>query len=293
MFKAGARVLNNRRTEFLVFSWEMESSYLVDRYISMETGLSSRHLTQASKILPKQALEKVKRAYEEAGKLPVRYQQMSTNIDTVREIYLRFCDEVYEKSKIEGIDIIPVGIIDFINIAQFDSKGGSGGLRTYGIADFMMGLKSLCNETGGCFMPLAQIGRASDSKEYPERADFSDSQSVENNSDNLIAIHRPEYLNMMMVRDPKTGEDLSATNKLLVRVLKGRDFGIGDFLINCDIKKYRFWSMEHEFDYEYWNLYSDEKFWRTHFDIDSLEKELIAYDRNLRQESRTIEIPFS
>jgi replicative DNA helicase len=274
MFKAGNRVLNNRRAEFLVFSWEMGASYLMDRYISMETGLSSRLLTQASKALDKNTLNIIKKAYQEAENLPVTYQQMSTNIDTVSEIFREFCDNCAEKSKIEGVDIIPVGVIDFINIAQFDSKSGSGGLRTYGIADFMVGLKNLCNETGGCFLPLAQIGRAADSKDLPERADFSDSQSVENNSDNMIAIFRPEYLNISLIRDPESGEDVNANGKMLIRTLKGRDFGIGDKLINCDIKKYRFWSMNMEYDFPYWDLYSDENFWKKLFNLDEAKKEI-------------------
>ncbi|KKL11045.1 hypothetical protein LCGC14_2549720, partial [marine sediment metagenome] len=49
----------------------------------------------------------------------------------------------------------------------------------------------------------------------------------------------------------------------------------GDILINCDIKYYRFWDIDHDsWDYEYWNLYSDEKFWMDHFfSGDEMKKE--------------------
>lgn len=284
MLKGAARVLNGRRAEFCMFSWEMEASLMVDRYISMETGLSSRFLTQGAKLLPDKVIDKIKGAYTNAKNLPISYQQHSTNISAVRKIFLEFVEETKKKAKLEGVDIIPVGIIDFIGMAQYEGQG----LRTYGIGDFMSQIKQLCNETGACFLIIAQINRSVDSKEYPDRADFSDSQSIENNSDNLIAIHRPEYVGADTIKDPKSGDMLDAKNKMMFRVLKGRDFGIGDFVSSCEIKNYRFWNLNHEFDFEYWNLYNDEQFWKAHFDLEKLERELILKDIDNEEKARQI-----
>lgn len=263
IFEAGARVMNGRRVEFCFFTWEMESSYLVDRYITYKTGISGRMLTQGAKLLDPTQQALIKDAYEEALTLPIQYQEMSIDIEKVKRIFTEFCEKVRKKSEEEGIEIIPVGIIDFIGMAKFESAG----LRTYGIGDFMSGLKSLCNSTGGAFMVIAQINRSADDRDVPQRSDLSDSQSIENNSDNLIIIHRPEYNNILSIKNPSTGEEEDARNKMLFRVCKGRDFGTGDMLLGCEMNKYRFWNLEFGYESKYWENYSDQEFWKKQFNL--------------------------
>lgn len=263
MFRAGSRVLNGKRAEFLFFSWEMESSLLVDRHICNYTGLTMKHLNQGAKLLGDKNLSLVKEAYREANKLPVCYQQHSTDIKVVKSLILDFKERCTEKEQIEGVAIQPVIVVDYIGMAQFEGSG----LRTYGIGDFMNGLKQVLNETGASALVLAQINRSSDEKDMPDRSDFADSQSIENASDNLILLHRPEYNNIATVKDPDTDQEVSSRGKMLVRVLKGRDYGTGDKLINCAVQHFRFWDVEHEFDYPYWELYSQEEFWLNHFGL--------------------------
>ena len=142
------------------------------------------------------------------------------------------------------------------------------GLRTYGISDFMNGCKRLANETSSAFCIFAQINRSADDKDMPERNDFADSQSIEMASDNLILLHRPEYNNIRIIQDPDTGATVDSTNKMLVRVLKSRDFGTGDKLINCDIKFDRFWDILHDdWNYPYYKLYSDKNFWMKELNL--------------------------
>lgn len=268
MFDAGARVLNNRRAEFLVFSWEMESSFLVDRHICYKTGLSLKMLNQGAKLLGEKTMGRVKEAYSQAKSLPVTYHQHSTNIKTVRAVSLEFVEECKKKSKIEGITVQPVIAIDYIGMAQFEGSG----LRTYGIAEFMNGMKQLANDTGASVLILAQINRGADSKEVPERSDLSDSQSIEMASDNLVLLHRPEYNNIPTIPDPETGTDIDSAGKILIRVVKGRDYGTGDSLMNCDIKSFRFWDRYHEPDYDYFKLYNSKEFWLSHFQLSDISQ---------------------
>lgn len=263
MFDAGNRVLNGRRAEFLFFSWEMESSYLVDRHICYKTGLTLRMLNQGAKLLSEKTLEKVKSAYSDAKSLPVTYQQNSLNIKTVRAVALEFIKECEEKSKVEGVTIQPVIVIDYIGLALFEGAG----LRTYGIADFMNGVKQLVNDTGASALVLAQINRGADEKDIPDRSDFSDSQSIEQASDNLVLLHRPEYNRIETILDPVSRIEIDSTNKMLVRVLKGRDYGTGDSLIECSIKNFQFWDRDHEPNFNYWELYSQRDFWLNHFGL--------------------------
>jgi replicative DNA helicase len=263
MFDAATRITNGRRVEFLFFTWEMESSYLVDRQVCYRLGLTNHMLTQGAKLFGDATWEKVKATYREVEKLPVTYQEMSTNINTVSAITYEFVKQCSEKEKVEGVKIQPVVIIDYIGMAQFEGSG----LRTYGIGDFINGCKKLANVTGAAFCIFAQINRGADEKDVPARGDISDSQAIEMASDNLVLLHRPEYNNISTITDPETGEQIESKNKMLIRVVKGRDFGTGDALVQCDIKYYRFWDMTHNFDTKYWELYNSKDFWLKHFNL--------------------------
>ena len=113
----------------------------------------------------------------------------------------------------------------------------------------------------------SQINRSSDEKDIPSRSDFSDSQSIENAADNLILLHRPEYNNIATIYNPETGEQEDSRGKMLLRVLKCRDFGTGDKLIGCDIKHFRFYDLNMEHGYHYWDMYSDPQFWKSYFKL--------------------------
>ena len=272
IFKGGARVLNNRRAEFLFFTWEMGPSYMVDRHISSEVGITLRMLNQGAKLLEETLYSRVQEAYKSARRLPVTYQEFSTNIDTVKAIGYEFVETCKKKSEIEGVHIQPVIVIDFVGMAQFEGDG----LRTYGIAGFMNGIKQFCNVTGASALILAQINRTADNKAAPDRSDFSDSQSIETASDNLVIIHRPEYNGIKTMFDPVMEQEIPSDNKMLVRVLKGRDYGTGDFVIESDVKHFRFHDVNHSWDFPYWELYSDEEFWLKHFGLKKMTEQLTS-----------------
>jgi len=241
----------------------MDSSYLVDRHISNRVGITNKELTQAAKLMGEKTLQKVNDAYQEAKSLNVTYHQSSTDINEVKRIVIKFVEECNRKSDIEGIRVQPIIVLDYLGMAKFDG----GGLRTYGIGDFVNGMKQLINKTGASACLFSQINRSADEKDIPSRADFSDSQSIENASDNLILIHRPEYNRIATVYDPDLGEEVDSTNKMLLRVFKCRDFGTGDKLIGCDIKYYRFYDLGMEYGYEYWNDYNDKEFWKQQLNL--------------------------
>lgn len=263
MFDAGARVLNGRRAEFLFFSWEMGASYIVDRHICNKAGITLRMLNQGAKLLDGKLLDQLKVYFNEARKLPVTYQQMSLNIETLKAIAYEFVEECERRSAVEGVDIQPVIVVDYVGMAQFEAMG----LRTYGIGDFMNGFKQFCNVTGASGLIFAQINRSADDKQVPDKSDLSDSQAIEMASDSLVIVHRPEYNGEKFLWDPKEEKEISSENKMLVRVVKGRDYGIGDFVIESDMKYFRFHDKAHTHDFKYWELYSDKNFWLDHFGL--------------------------
>lgn len=273
MFEASLRQKGNlSRVEYLLFSWELDPSIVTDRAICSRVGLTLRQLNQGAKLLSQETMRTVKSAYSVVSKFPVVYQTHSIDINHIRRIATEFVAVCAEKSKIAGYHIQPVICIDYLNMAQFEVAG----LRTYGIADFMNGLKQFCNETRAAAVVFAQLSRDTDkANKIPDRADFSDSAAIENASDNLIVMWRPEYHNVAKVYDPDINEEIESRGKLLVRVLKGRDYGTGDFLINCDMKHFRFWDQMHSFDEDYWERYRNPEFWQAEFKTNTQQLNLM------------------
>lgn len=268
MFDATLRgKADGSRLEYLFFTWELDPSIVIDRSICSKVGLTLRQLNQGAKLLSEKTMAQIKGAYDTARLYPITYHTYSTSIKEVREVSLEFIGRCREKSRVEGVYVHPVICIDYLNMAQFDDE-----LRTYGIADFMNGIKQLCNQEQASAIIFAQLKRETDkAKAIPDRADFSDSAAIENAADNLVVIYRPEYHGIDSVVNPETGEEVPSRGKMLVRVLKGRDYGIGDFLINCDIKHFRFWDTNQEWSHHYWADYQKEEFWIKEF---GLKKEL-------------------
>jgi replicative DNA helicase len=263
MFQAGRRVEAGKRAEYIFFSWETEASYIIDRHVCNEVGITLRHLTQGAKLLGPSTLKLVDDGYSNAKSLPVRYHMNSTDIDDVSKIYKSFSEECKEKSQEEGIHVVPVLVVDYIGLAQYNKNS----IRSYDVADFVNGVKKLVNSERGAACLLAQIKRSSDSKELPDRSDLSDSQSIEQAADNMIILHRPEYNQIPSIKDPDTEELISSTNKAIFRVLKARDGKTGDVIVGCDIKYFRFYDLKHNFDTQYWNSYRERSFWIKEFGL--------------------------
>lgn len=266
MFEASVRRKSDAsRLEYLFFTWETDPSIIIDRVICARAGLTTRQLNQGAKLLSEKTMATIKSAYELASKFPITYHPYSIDIHEVISVSNDFVKKCKEKEEIEGNKIHPVIVIDYLNMAQFENAG----LRTYGISEFMNGIKKFCNQTKASAIVLTQINRDTDKQNrIPERADFADSSSIENAADNLIALYRPEYHQVKTILNPETGLEVDSDGKLLIRVLKGRDYGTGDFLINCDIKHYRFWDLNQEYhDYPYHEKYKDPAFWKKEFDV--------------------------
>lgn len=258
MIAALGNVVDGRRSEMLMYSWEMSADTMVDRYICYETGLKLNELRYA-RVLPELLRERVRKAYSKAQSFPVKFHHQTSDIDTVLKVNQEFLDDVKKKEMVEGVKIQPVIAIDYIGMSLGNAKYGN---RTYDLGNFMQKLKQYCNETGMNVFNLAQINRTADIKEYPDVADLSDSQFIEQNSDTVIIGHRPEYYRKEVMKDPDGGE-IPAANKMLWRVVKNREGEVKDYLVNCDIARFRFWSRDMEFGQDYTKLYKDEQFWKN------------------------------
>lgn len=263
MFEKGSRNVGGKRAEFLFCTWEMHPSYLIDRHIAYNTGLTLRRLGQGAKLLTPQEKEMVRKAYATVSNLHVNYQYMSLSISDLQSVFYDFVKKCREIGKVEGNEVLPVVVIDYIGLAIFENAG----LRTYGIGDFLRSCKQMANNEGASFVVFAQINRGADDKDIPSKNELSDSQSIENTSDNLILLHRPEYNGKPTLYDPDLDMEVSSEGKTVFRVWKSRQYGTGDVVARCDIPRFRFWSQQHTWDYDYSELYSKEEFWKEKFNL--------------------------
>lgn len=262
MFKSSERVVSGKVPAYIFFTWEMAAKEVVGRYVSSTVGLDWRRIYQIPWVLSSSQKEAITDAYTKAKTLPIVYQEMSTNINQVWDMCGEFSEICKKKSEATGVEHVPVAVIDYVGMAKFD---GSKDLRTYRIADFMNNSKSMSKQLGQHTIVLAQINRSSDDKplKMPDRADLSDSQSIEQASDNLIILHRPEYIGVPYIEIE--GEEVSSKDKVIFRYLKGRNTGTGDRILNCEARHSRFWSIDHEYGFEYWKMYEDINFWKQAF----------------------------
>lgn len=252
----------DKKPEFLVFTWEMEASRLTDRLISMKTGLSSTQLMLGAKLLTDSDNENIEKAIEQINQIPVYYQQHSLNSEKLVTLFEEFVDACNEATKEDGIERQPIGIIDYVGLADLTSTGN--GLRTNAIGDMYRDLKQCANRTGGHWLIYAQLDKsARGSLGYPVLDNLAESQNIERSSDNIILIYRAEQDGKATIMDPSTGEEQNSQGKMLFRVVKCRLFGISDFVAGCDISRNKFWDIDYGPDVEYWKYYEQEDFWRA------------------------------
>jgi replicative DNA helicase len=258
--KAAGEVVNGRRAEILCNSWELSSDFLIDRAVCYEVGITLSQLRYPS-TLNKETKEAIESAYERVAKWPIHYHHKSSSIEECKRVMDNFLKEIRRKESMEGVKIQPVMALDFIGRIKDSSQYR--GSKTYSIEHFMMELKQYNNETGFCSYILAQILRSADSKEFPELEDIKDSSAIEENSDNLIIAHRPEYYGKETIKNPRTGEVMPSRNRILKRIVKCRESFPQDVVDHVDMKYFRFWADGFSWDYDYNELYSNEDFWKN------------------------------
>lgn len=263
LYRSG-KLKNGKRSEFLVLSWEMQDTDYINRLVALDSGIPNKLMLQGAKLLTAEQKVLIDESFARIRELPIRYEIASCNSKTVLKMVDDFIQECEEKSQKEGIYVQPVVAIDHIGLAQFEKEG----LRTYAIGEFILKMKQKANNTGCSFIILNQINRSADqTKSTPTVADLSDSQSVEQTSDALIILHRPEHYGIETLYDPVAGEEVSSKGRTIIRLGKNRMGNVGDIVCYSDMRLARYWHPNHEWEYDYNQLYTQEDFWRKIFKL--------------------------
>lgn len=129
--------------------------------------------------------------------------------------------------------------IDYIQIADIDTKTGNN--RATAISEFMTQLKAIAMELQIPVVILSQVDRASEKGEgkigRPKLSDLKDSAGIEEKSDVVILITRPE---VVLGSDGTDAEGRSVKGIMYIDVVKNKMGETGEIVENFDVRSNSF-----------------------------------------------------
>lgn len=209
----------------LVFSLEMGKEQLVDRLLSMESGVDAWALRTGN--LSDSDFERIGHAMGTLSEAPI-YIDDTPGL-TVSDLRTKARREAHQH---------PLGliIIDYLQLMSGGSKFSSSDNRVQEISEISRGLKSIARELNVPLIALSQLSRSVENRnpQIPQLADLRESGSIEQDADVVAFIYREEYYN------PET-ERKSITD---IFIKKHRNGPTGRVELFFDKEKQRFRSVD-------------------------------------------------
>lgn len=170
----------------LIFSLEMSKEQLVDRMLSMESGvdawaLRTGNLTDAD--------------FEKIGHAMGTLSEAQIYIDDTPGITV---SDMRTKARREA-HLRPIGLIvvDYLQLMSGGSRFGGDGNRVQEISEISRGLKGIARELNVPVVALSQLSRSVENRnpQIPQLSDLRESGSIEQDADVVAFIYREEYYN--------------------------------------------------------------------------------------------------
>lgn len=209
----------------LFFSLEMSKEQLVDRMLSMESGvdawaLRTGNLTDAD--------------FEKIGHAMGTLSEAQIYIDDTPGITV---SDLRTKARREA-HLRPIGLIvvDYLQLMSGGARFGSEGNRVQEISEISRGLKGVARELNVPLIALSQLSRSVENRspQIPQLADLRESGSIEQDADVVAFIYREEYYN------PETDRK----NLTDIFIKKHRNGPTGAVELYFDREKQRFRSVD-------------------------------------------------
>ena len=191
-----------------VFSYEMGDTQLLQRLVSLESEVNNRYIMKGA--LESSELSRVDTAI---GKL----EGVSLFIDECKDSSLR-----YLLNKIRQYVItkeVKFVLVDYLQLVK-----GSGTSREQEVAMVARELKNLAKELNITIVALSQLSRGVERRDgcRPSLSDLRESGEIEQASDIVMLVYRPEYYGIMTDDSGKSTEGL-----VDLIFAKGRNIGTG------------------------------------------------------------------
>jgi replicative DNA helicase len=209
----------------LIFSLEMSKEQLVDRLLSMESGVDAWALRTGN--LTDADFEKIGQAMGTLSEAQI-FIDDSPSI-TVGDLRTKARREAHKR---------PLGLIvvDYLQLMTSSGKFGDSGNRVQEISEISRGLKGVARELNVPVLALSQLSRSVESRhpQIPQLADLRESGSIEQDADVVAFIYREDYYN------PET--DRKKLTDIFIK--KHRNGPTGGIELYFDTERQRFRSVE-------------------------------------------------
>ncbi len=209
----------------LIFSLEMSKEQLVDRLLSMESGVDAWALRTGN--LTDTDFEKIGQAMGALSEAKIYFDD--TPGITVSDMRTKARREAHKQ---------PLGliIVDYLQLMSGGSKFGSSDNRVQEISEISRGLKGIARELNVPLIALSQLSRSVENRkpQIPQLSDLRDSGSIEQDADVVGFIYREEYYN------PETNRK----NITDIFIKKHRNGPTGAVELYFDKEKQRFRSLD-------------------------------------------------
>lgn len=209
----------------LIFSLEMSKEQLVDRMLSMESGVDAWALRTGN--LSDSDFEKIGHAMGALSEAQI-YIDDTPGI-TVSEMRTKARREAHQR---------PLGliIVDYLQLMSGGARFGGDGNRVQEISEISRGLKGIARELNVPLISLSQLSRSVESRspQIPQLSDLRESGSIEQDADVVAFIYREDYYN----------PDTDRRNITDIFIRKHRNGPTGGIELYFDKEKQRFRSLD-------------------------------------------------
>ncbi|MDB5176009.1 MAG: Replicative helicase [Candidatus Saccharibacteria bacterium] len=209
----------------LIFSLEMSKEQLVDRLLSMESGVNAWALRTGN--LTDTDFEKIGLAMGALSEAQILIDD--TPGITVSDMRTKARREAHTR---------PLGliIVDYLQLMSGGSRFGGDGNRVQEISEISRGLKGVARELNVPLIALSQLSRSVESRtpQIPQLSDLRESGSIEQDADVVAFLYREDYYN------PETDRK----NIMDVLIKKHRNGPVGGIELYFDREKQRIQTLD-------------------------------------------------
>lgn len=170
----------------LIFSLEMSKEQLVDRLLSMETGISTENLRNGK--ITAGETSQVVNTMAVLSESPI-YIDDTPNL-TISHLRTR----ARREDHLHHLGLI---IVDYLQLMSGTGSVGRGGSREQEISEISRGLKVIARELNVPVIALSQLSRMVENRtpQIPQLSDLRESGSIEQNADIVAFMYRDDYYN--------------------------------------------------------------------------------------------------
>jgi replicative DNA helicase len=209
----------------LLFSLEMSKEQLVDRMLSMESGVDAWNIRTGN--LSDADFEKIGQAMGTLSEAPI-YIDDSPGI-TVSDLRTKARREQHQRQ-------LGCIMVDYLQLMSGGARFGGDGNRVQEISEISRGLKAIARELNVPVVALSQLSRSVESRspQIPQLADLRESGSIEQDADVVAFIYREDYYN----------PDTDRKNITDIFIKKHRNGPVGQVELYFDKERQRFRSLD-------------------------------------------------